>query len=229
MDGNWEVAVRGRLFQNTWGSNQGENQNTMTSQAPDTAPIRAGEELDWKSLEAYLREHLPSKLDDELDFGGRIEVTQFPGGHSNLTYCVRLGDREFVMRRPPFGPVAPTAHDMPREYRLLAAINPHFHLAPKPYLLCEDTSVIGAPFYLMERRRGVVLRQTIPPEVGEDLDLRRRISESMVSTARRSARGRYSIDRPGQHRQTRRLRPPPGRRLGRAVGAIEDDRAERDE
>jgi aminoglycoside phosphotransferase (APT) family kinase protein len=86
------------------------------------------------------------------------------------------------MRRPPFGPVAPTAHDMPREYRLLAAINPHFNLAPKPYLLCEDTEVIGAPFYLMERRRGIVVRQTIPPEIGDDLALRRKVGESLVDT-----------------------------------------------
>ncbi len=154
----------------------------MATLSADTAPVREGEELDWGSLEAYLREHLPSKLDGELDPTAQIEVTQFPGGHSNLTYCVRLDEREFVMRRPPFGPVAPTAHDMPREYRLLAAINPHFHLAPKPYLLCEDAGVIGAPFYLMERRRGIVVRQTIPPELGDDLDLRRRISESLVDT-----------------------------------------------
>src|SRR5262247_4174421 len=154
----------------------------MASLASDTAPVRAGEELDWESLEAYLRERLPSTLDGDLDRDARIEVTQFPGGHSNLTYCVRLGDREFVMRRPPFGPVAPTAHDMPREYRLLAAINPHFHLAPRPYLLCEDLSVIGAPFYLMERRHGLVVRREIPGEVGEDLGLRRRISEAIVDT-----------------------------------------------
>ncbi len=154
----------------------------MTRQSMDTAPVRAGEELDWKSLEAYLRERLPATLDGEMDRDAEMAVTQFPGGHSNLTYCVRLGEREFVMRRPPFGPVAPTAHDMPREYRLLAAINPHFPLAPKPYLLCEDAGVIGAPFYLMERRRGVVVRQAIPPEIGEDLALRRRISESLIDT-----------------------------------------------
>jgi aminoglycoside phosphotransferase (APT) family kinase protein len=147
----------------------------------DTAPIRPGEELDWDALKSYLGEHLPQQLDGEaLDHSAKFEVEQFPGGHSNLTYCVRFGGREFVMRRPPFGPVAPTAHDMPREYRLLAAINPHFHLAPKPYLLCEDASVIGAPFYLMERRSGIVVRQTIPPEIGDDLQLRRRISESLV-------------------------------------------------
>ncbi len=155
----------------------------MAAQSPDTSPIRPGEELDWKSLEAYLREHLPSRLDGEqIDANAEFEVEQFPGGHSNLTYCVRFGGREFVMRRPPFGPVAPTAHDMPREFRLLAAVNPHFNLAPKPYLLCEDAGLIGAPFYLMERRRGIVVRQAIPPEIGDDLGLRRRISESMVDT-----------------------------------------------
>jgi aminoglycoside phosphotransferase (APT) family kinase protein len=75
--------------------------------------------------------------------------------------------------------VAPTAHDMPREYRLLAAIHPVFSLAPKPYLLCEDTSVIGAPFYLMERRRGLVVRYKVPEEIGDDLALRRRVSEEL--------------------------------------------------
>nr|MDQ3014109.1 phosphotransferase family protein [Acidobacteriota bacterium] len=149
----------------------------------DTAPIRQGEELDWSALEAYLRQHLPSKLGGEtLDPNAGFEIEQFPGGHSNLTYCVCFGEREFVMRRPPFGPVAPTAHDMPREYRLLAAVHPHFKLAPKPYLLCEDTAIIGAPFYLMERRRGIVVRQSIPPEIGDDLELRHKVGESLVDT-----------------------------------------------
>ncbi|MGE0884430.1 MAG: phosphotransferase family protein [Blastocatellales bacterium] len=149
----------------------------------DTAPIRPGEDLNWSALEAYLRQRLPSQLDGELiDADAEFEVEQFPGGHSNLTYCVRFGGKEFVMRRPPFGPVAPTAHDMPREYRLLAAIHPHFKLAPKPYLLCEDKEIIGAPFYLMERRRGIVVRQTVPPEIGDDLSLRHKVSESLVDT-----------------------------------------------
>jgi len=149
----------------------------------DTAPIRPGEDLNWNALESYLREQLPSMLQfEEFDRNARFEVEQFPGGHSNLTYCVRFGNREFVMRRPPFGPVAPTAHDMPREYRLLAAINPHFPIAPKPYLLCEDLSVIGAPFYLMERRHGIVVRDKLPPEIGNDLELRHKISESLVET-----------------------------------------------
>ena len=146
----------------------------------DTAPIRAGEELDAVALEAYLRERLAAVLPDVQLSDARIAIEQFPGGHSNLTYLIRLGDREFVLRRPPFGPVAPTAHDMPREYRLLAAIHPVFNLAPQPYLLCEDTAVIGVPFYLMERRRGLVIRREMPREIEDSLPLRRQISEAMV-------------------------------------------------
>src|ERR1700741_2224808 len=120
----------------------------MTSASIDTAPIRTGEELDLASLEKYLRDHLPELLPNQSLDDATIELEQFPGGHSNLTYLVKLGGHEFVLRRPPFGPVAPTAHDMPREYRLLVAVHPLFELAPRPYLLCEDTSIIGVPFYL---------------------------------------------------------------------------------
>jgi aminoglycoside phosphotransferase (APT) family kinase protein len=157
-------------------------QSSMISDTSDTAPIRAGEELDLAALEKYLRGHLPELLVDEPLDHASIEVEQFPGGHSNLTYLVKLGGQEFVLRRPPFGPVAPTAHDMPREYRLLCAVFPLFSLAPRPYLLCEDTSVIGVPFYLMERRKGLVIRRETPKEIGDDRDLRRRVSEAMVDT-----------------------------------------------
>ncbi len=149
----------------------------MSSLPHDAAPIRPGEELDSEALAEFLRTHLPI-----AEATQSIEIAQFPGGHSNLTYLVCMDGREMVLRRPPFGPVAPTAHDMPREYRLLAAINPVFPLAPKPYLLCEDTTIIGAPFYLMERRTGIVVRREVPPEIGEDLTMRRRVSESLVDT-----------------------------------------------
>lgn len=148
----------------------------------DTSPVREGEELDSRALESYMREHLSELLSATEPEASPLEIEQFPGGHSNLTYMIRFGGREYVLRRPPFGPVAPTAHDMPREYRLLSAINPVFNLAPKPYLLCEDSSVIGAPFYLMERRRGLVIRRDIPPEIGDDHQLRRRVSEAMIDT-----------------------------------------------
>ncbi|HEV8675142.1 MAG TPA: phosphotransferase family protein [Methylomirabilota bacterium] len=141
----------------------------------DTSPVRPDEELDWKGLAGYLRDRLPTA-------DGSLAVSQFPGGHSNLTYLLRFGDQEYVLRRPPLGPVAPTAHDMAREYRVLSALWPVFPPAPRPYLLCEEAAVIGAPFYVMERRHGLVVRTTIPPELGDDLALRRRASQALVDT-----------------------------------------------
>src|SRR5207244_4140720 len=119
----------------------------------DTASVRKGEELRF----AALAEYLTGKFDGA---GQRIEIEQFPGGHSNLTYLVRAGGREYVLRRGPLGPVPPKAHDMARECRVLSAVHPHFPEAPKPYLLCEDPNVIGATFFIMERRRGYVLRNS---------------------------------------------------------------------
>lgn len=147
----------------------------------DSTSVRAGEDLDPLALENYLSEHLVAGA-QASEPTAAIEIKQFPGGHSNLTYLIRYCDREFVLRRPPLGPVAPTAHDMPREFKLLAAINPHFPLAPEPVLLCEDSSVIGAPFYLMERRRGLIVRFAVPEQIGDDFELRRRLSESVVDT-----------------------------------------------
>src|SRR6058998_2189951 len=150
------------------------------SYSADTAPIRPGEDLDWRAAEAYLRRHLPSDCTPEPDPQSALRVEQFPGGHSNLTYLLRFGAREFVLRRPPFGPVAPTAHDMPREFRILSLVHPVFSLAPRPYFICEDPRILGAPFYLMERRHGIVVRRDVPAEIGEDLELRKRISETMI-------------------------------------------------
>lgn len=143
----------------------------------DTTKVRSGEQLDAIALEGYLREHLAPKCAEISS----IEIEQFPGGHSNLTYLIRCGTHEFVLRRPPVGPVAPTAHDMPREYKLLSVINPHFSLAPKPVLLCEDPDVIGVPFYLMERRRGLIVRHKLPEQL-DDLETRHQLSESVVDT-----------------------------------------------
>jgi aminoglycoside phosphotransferase (APT) family kinase protein len=120
-----------------------------------TRPVRHGEELDAAKLEPYLREHLPEAR-------GPFSLEQFPGGASNLTYLVRLGDTELVLRRPPFGNRVKTAHDMGREYRVLSKLHAVYRPAPRPVLYCEDEGVLGAPFYLMERRRGVVLRRKLP-------------------------------------------------------------------
>jgi len=109
-----------------------------------------------------------------------MTVEQFPGGHSNLTYLLRFNTQEFVMRRPPFGPVPPKAHDMAREYRILEAVHPVFPLAPRPYVLCEDAGVIGATFYIMERRCGLVVRYDEPPELADRPAARRRVSRALV-------------------------------------------------
>jgi aminoglycoside phosphotransferase (APT) family kinase protein len=147
----------------------------------DTRPVRASEQLDWARLAAYLRAELP-RHSDQFESAAEMEVEQFPGGHSNLTYLLRFGDRELVMRRPPLGPVPARAHDMAREYRVLAAVHPVFALAPRPYLLCDDPAVAGSVFYVMERRRGIVIREVEPPEVRDRTDRRRGVSAAMIDT-----------------------------------------------
>jgi len=117
--------------------------------------IKTGEGLQKDALEAFIKENIP-------DLQGSIEIKQFPGGHSNLTYLLTFGDREMVMRRPPFGSKVKSAHDMGREYRVLNALAPVFPYAPKPLLYTEDTSVIGCPFFIMERLTGIILRGEIP-------------------------------------------------------------------
>lgn len=139
----------------------------------DTAAIRPGEELNREALADYLSNNLP---------GGASGVTveQFPKGHSNLVYLVRTDAREYVLRRPPLGPVAPKAHDMAREYRVLHAVHPHFREAPQVFLLCEDPAVIGSTFFLMERRRGIVIRDSVPRELAAIPDYPRRVSEAFI-------------------------------------------------
>jgi len=148
----------------------------------DTRDVRRGEGLDWPALAAYLRWHLADGDIPGLRLDAEMEVSQFPGGHSNLTYLVRFGGAELVVRRPPLGPVPPRAHDMAREFRWLSALHPVFPLAPRPYLLCEDLSVLGCVFYVMERRRGIVVRGEEPLPLAGHPDVRRRLSEAVVDT-----------------------------------------------
>lgn len=139
----------------------------------ETAPVRPGEELDWDALEAYLRANLP-------ELSGAFSVLQFPNGAANLTYLLRFGDTELVLRRPPFGVVAPGAHDMKREYRVLSKLWAIFDRAPRAYLFCDDHSVIGADFVVMERRTGEVIRGDIPPSMAHHRDVGRRVSFALV-------------------------------------------------
>ena len=140
----------------------------------DTAPIRPGEELDSERLRRYLAGKIEGAEDG-------VELEQFPGGHSNLTYLLRAGGREYVLRRPPLGPVPLKAHDMAREYLVLEKVAPLFPPAPRVYLLCEDPAVAGATFYLMERRRGAVLRQELPEDWRAE-SCAQRIAEAFIDT-----------------------------------------------
>ncbi len=130
----------------------------MSEHDDESGAIRAGEELELEPLAQYLRDHIA-----EIPRDGEVVVEQFHRGHSNLTYLVRAGGREYVLRRPPFGSQVKTAHDMGREFRVLSSLAPVYPLAPEPMLFCEDESVLGAKFYVMRRVRGIILRKDLPP------------------------------------------------------------------
>ena len=141
----------------------------------DTIAVRQGEELNLEKLEAYIKKEM--NVPD-----APIEVEQFPAGASNLTYQLKIGDWEAVLRRPPLGPVAPKAHDMGREFMILQEIHPLFPVAPEAYLFSSDESIVGSPFFVMERRKGIVIDQNFPKEIDVTEDIRRKLSETMVDT-----------------------------------------------
>lgn len=145
----------------------------MSRMIDQTAAVRAGEELDLARLERFLRERFPGIY-------GPLAVEQFPSGHSNLTYLLRLGDSEMVLRRPPFGSKVKTAHDMGREFRVLSKLHPVYSPAPEVLAYCDDESVLDAPFYLMRRIVGTILRREIPAGLEFDEETARRLSESFV-------------------------------------------------
>jgi aminoglycoside phosphotransferase (APT) family kinase protein len=148
---------------------------------PDS--IRPGEELDIRKLEPFVRFHFPAEAKD-------FKVTQFPSGHSNLTYCVQLGKREMVLRRPPFGSKVKSAHDMGREFHVLSKLHDAYPPAPKVLLYSDDNSILGAPFYLMEPIRGIILRRDPPPGLVFTPDTAHRLCESFIDNLARL----HSID-----------------------------------
>ncbi len=121
----------------------------------EPSEVREGEDLDNRILEDFLRDNIKG-----LD--GKLEIKQFPRGYSNLTYLIKAGKREMILRRPPSGRKARSAHDMSREYRMISSLKPVFHYCPDPVLYCEDLSVMGTEFYIMERIRGIILRKDLP-------------------------------------------------------------------
>ena len=142
--------------------------------ADDTIPVRADEIFDEERLSDYLR----GKLDgSEL----ALTVRQFGGGAANLTYLLSFGDKhEYVLRRPPLGPLAKSAHDMGREFRVLSVLHQAYPLAPRAFLFCEDETIIGAPFFVMERRQGVVVRTHIPEQFSALPDAPQKMGYALV-------------------------------------------------
>ncbi len=139
------------------------------------SPVRPGEALDESALRAYLRMRALGTED-------ALHVSQFPHGFSNLTYLVTAGDRSWILRRPPVGVGKGVAHDVVREARLLAAIGSAYPRVPRIVDICEDPAVIGAPFYLMERATGIILRDRLPPGLSLAAPDMRRVSEGVIDT-----------------------------------------------
>jgi aminoglycoside phosphotransferase (APT) family kinase protein len=141
--------------------------------ADDLIPVRPDERFDEGRLRAYLAGKLPGSR-------GALTIRQFGGGAANLTYLLDYGAAEYVLRRPPLGPVAASAHDMAREYRVLSVLWQAFPYAPRAFLYCDDESVIGAPFFIMERRHGVVVRRDVPMAYRGMSDAPGRMSMALV-------------------------------------------------
>ena len=145
---------------------------TDAADDPELIAVRPDERLDSARLEPYLRAHLPQT-------DGAFSVGQFGGGHANLTYLIRFGATEYVLRRPPLGPIAPSAHDMKREHHVLAKLYERFPLAPRSFHLCTDATILGAEFQVMERRHGIVIRRAMPAAHNDPVTCRR-VGEMLV-------------------------------------------------
>lgn len=138
--------------------------------------VREGLDFDYDALREWLRQTV-----DELP-AGEIEVRQFSGGQSNPTFCIRIGETDWVLRKQPPGDLLPTAHDMAREFRVMSAMHTAGVPVARPIALCTDPAVIGTQFYLMERKYGFVVREGIIDEI-RDLDMRRTISFALMDAA----------------------------------------------
>jgi aminoglycoside phosphotransferase (APT) family kinase protein len=138
-------------------------------------PVKAreGEMPDPNKLAAYLTANLPG-------FTGPLEITQFPGGYSNLTFLLNWHGGTCILRKPPHGANIKSAHDMGREYKVLSALKPVFRAVPVPLLFCDDLTVMGTPFYLMEKVSGIILRNKVPKGVTISPSLMQAVSTSAI-------------------------------------------------
>lgn len=138
--------------------------------------LNKSQEVNWSAIEEYLRRKIPGLSEEPM------HVKQFSVGYSNLTFFISIGNWQAVLRRPPFGSIPPKAHDMKREYEILEKLSRVFPLAPTPYLYCEDLGIMERHFYLMEKKEGVVLDNSLPKEFENRADTGRLVSNAVVET-----------------------------------------------
>ena len=141
--------------------------------APADSAVRSGEELPIGAVDAWVRAKLPT-------LEGLPKVTQYRGGASNWTYRLEYPGRDLILRRPPAGTKAKSAHDMGREFKVQQALKPHYPYVPEMIGLCEDESVLGAPFYVMERIPGLILRANLPAGMNLDATQARALCLSVI-------------------------------------------------
>jgi aminoglycoside phosphotransferase (APT) family kinase protein len=145
--------------------------STYPTDQPTTA--REGETPDIEKLNAYLKANAPQS--------GTVQyISQFPSGYSNLTFLLKTDTQEIILRRPPVGANIKSAHDMGREYLVLSKLKPHYSKVPTPLVYCQSEEVIGAPFYIMERIQGVILRAGNARKLAITPVLFRNLSEALV-------------------------------------------------
>ncbi|WEN13428.1 phosphotransferase family protein [Rhodanobacter sp. AS-Z3] len=145
----------------------------MSTAVDQPRAVREEDALDLQRVDNFLRQHIAG-------LEGTPTLAQFPGGASNLTYLISYGERELVLRRPPPGAKAKSAHDMLREAQVMAALKPHYSYVPAILATCDDNSVIGHDFYVMERLRGSILRRDLPTELGLDVEGVRKLCQGFV-------------------------------------------------
>ena len=145
----------------------------MTGAIDQARNVRDEDQLDVGKVDAFLKQHVGG-------LHGEPTISQFPGGASNLTYLITYGERELVLRRPPAGVKAKSAHDVLREARVMQALKPHYARVPAILAISDDPATLGYDFYVMERLRGIILRRDMPPELGLDTDGVRRLCKGFI-------------------------------------------------
>lgn len=135
--------------------------------------VRSGEELDVARIDAFLKAQIS-------DLQGTPEINQFAGGASNLTYMLHYPQRDLILRRPPFGHRAKSAHDMLREAKIMTALKPVYPYVPNVLATCSDPEVMDCDFYVMERIRGIIPRQNLPEGLNLSVEDTRKLCLSVI-------------------------------------------------